>query len=107
METHQEFELLFDDMIEAELTDRQIDIGHEIQRTNPELEIHQGRSKAKGAEHQRDVVTIVTAVATLAPLVVPIVTKLIERFLPHVETEMVIEIGYDGRRIIKVVRKET
>jgi hypothetical protein len=106
METH-EFELLFDPSIQAELDDRQIDIGSEIQRAHPELEVRHGGSKAPGAEHQRDVVLILGAVAGLAPLVVPIATELIQRLLPHVETETLIEEGSDGRRIIRVVRKET
>jgi hypothetical protein len=107
MMAFQEFELLFDKTIEADLLDRQVDVENEIHRIKPELKVHQGRSKAVGTENQRDVVTIVTAAAALAPLVVPIVTEIIKRKLPHVESETIIEEGADGRRVIRLVRKET
>jgi hypothetical protein len=107
MATAQEFELVFDRDIWTELDDRQIDIGREIQQVNPELGVRQGRSMSEGVEQQRDVVTIITAIAALAPLVVPIVIELIKRKLPHVESEIVIEEGLEGRKVIKIVRKET
>ena len=106
METHKEFELLLEHDIQAEIADRCIELEHEIQRGNPELKVHQGRSKAQWAEHQRDVVTIITAVAGLAPLVVPIVKEIIKRKMPHIETELTIEEGSEGRKIIRITRKE-
>jgi hypothetical protein len=107
MESDREYELLFDAEVEAELADRGVHIQDEIQRANAELVLRQGRSHAEGAERGRDVVTVITAIAALAPLVVPIVKEIIKRKLPHIETEVIIETGADDRTVLRVVRKES
>jgi hypothetical protein len=107
MENPKEFELLFDKEIAAELAERQVDLERELHKANPNLQIHTGRSLAKGAQGQRDAVQIITAVGALAPVVVPIVTELIKRLLPHVETKILIEKKGRGRSTIKIIKKET
>ena len=106
METNEEFELLLEQSIQAEIADRRIELEQEIQRVNPELKVHQGSSKTQRAKNQRDVVTIITAVAALSPLVVPIVKEILKRTMPQIETELVIEEGLEGRKIIRIIRKE-
>jgi len=107
MEKTEEFELLFDKEIAALLDANQVDLERELHKANPGLQVHTGRGLAKGAEGQRDAVEIITAVAALSPMVVPIVTELIKRLLPHVQTNIVIEKRGRGRSTIKITQKET
>ena len=83
-----------DQTILKELGDQDIYLEDEILRKEPNL----GKESIsiKPEKGEKEVVSVITATALLAPIVVPIALELIRRFVPKVECEETMEILADG-----------
>jgi hypothetical protein len=96
------FEL--DTDVRRELDSHQVSIEDEILHKQPGLH---AEPVLGGPEGEKDVVTIIAATSSLAPLVVPIVLELIRRFRPRVDYEEATERWPDGTTLHRIRIRES